>query len=205
MACFEITIFNPRIEFLDKLLTIISGCRENNQKYQKILYDTYRAYALKMVFRYIYNYEEALEVTNDGFVKFFLSIEKFRCANEIDIENLLKGWIKRIMINTSIDLLRKKMLLPEIGGMPDYIWELKDKSASGDQILIYKDLIKLVKKLPPAYRIVFNMYVIDGYTHIEIADSLKIPVGTSKSNLLRAKALMQKYLNQKEELTECRI
>lgn len=109
------------------------------------------------------------------------------------------------MINTSIDLLRKKMLLPEIGGMPDYVWEIKDKSISGDQILIYKDLIKLVKKLPPVYRIVFNMYVIDGYTHIEIADSLKIPVGTSKSNLLRAKALMQKYLNQKEELTECSI
>jgi RNA polymerase sigma factor (sigma-70 family) len=190
---------------LDKILTIIRGCRESKQKYQKILYDTYRGYALKTVFRYIYNYEEALEVTNDGFVKFFLSIEKFRCENDAGIENLLKGWLKKIMINTAIDLLRKKMLLPEIGGIPDYVWEIKDSSASGDQLLIYKDLIMLVKKLPPAYRIVFNMHVIDGYTHIEIADSLKIPVGTSKSNLLRAKELMQKYLNQKEELTECSI
>lgn len=115
-----------------------------------MLYDKYRGYALKIVFRYIYNYEEALEVTNDGFVKFFLSIEKFKCKNESDVENLLKGWIKRIMINTSIDLLRKKMWLPEIGGMPDYVWEIKDKSASGDQLLLYKDLIKLVKKLPLA-------------------------------------------------------
>ncbi len=190
---------------MERTLTIIKGCREKNHKYQKILYDSYRAFALKTVFRYVYNYEEALEVTNDGFVKFFLGIDKFRCENEADIEKMLNGWIKRIMINTSIDLLRKKMLLPEIGGIPDYVWEIKDKSASADQMIIYKELIKLVKKLPPAYRIVFNMHVIDGYTHIEIAETLGIPVGTSKSNLLRAKALMQKFLNQKEELTECRI
>ncbi len=190
---------------MEKTLAIVNGCRENNHKYQKILYEKFRAFALKIVFRYIYNYEEALEVTNDGFVKFFLGIEKFRCEHEADIEKLLMGWIKRIMINTSIDLLRKKMLLPEIGGIPDYAWDIKDKSASADQMTIYKDLIMLVKKLPPAYRIVFNMQVIDGYTHLEIAEILGIPVGTSKSNLLRSKALMQKYLNQKEELTECSI
>ncbi|MEO8412707.1 MAG: RNA polymerase sigma factor [Ginsengibacter sp.] len=190
---------------MENTITIIKGCRENNHKYQKILYENYRAFALKTVFRYIYNYEEALEIVNDGFVKFFLSIEKFRCDNEADLGKLLTGWIKRIMINTSIDLLRKKMLLPEIGGIPEYAWDIKDKSASADQMLIYKDLIMLVKKLPPAYRIVFNMQVIDGYTHIEIAETLGIPVNTSKSNLLRAKALMQKYLNQKEELKECRI
>jgi RNA polymerase sigma-70 factor (ECF subfamily) len=185
---------------VEKTFTIIEGCRENNHKYQKILYEKYRVFALKIVFRYIYTYEEALEVTNDGFVKFFLSIEKFRCENEFDIEKLLMGWIKKIMVNTSIDLLRKKMLLPEIGGIPEYAWDIKDKSTTPEQMLIYRDLIMLVKKLPPAYRIVFNMQVIDGYTHIEIAERLGIPVGTSKSNLLRAKALMQKYLNQKEKL-----
>ncbi|MEP7252884.1 MAG: sigma-70 family RNA polymerase sigma factor [Ginsengibacter sp.] len=190
---------------MEKTLTIINGCKEKNQKHQKTLYERYRAFALKTVFRYIYNYEEAIEVTNDGFVKFFLSIDKFRWENDEDVEKLLTGWLKRIMVNTSIDLLRKKMLLPEIGGIPDYVWDIKDKSASADQAIIYKELMILVKKLPPAYRIVFNMHVIDGYTHIEIADQLGIPVGTSKSNLLRAKALMQKFLNQKEELTECRI
>lgn len=190
---------------MEKTLTIINGCRANDNKYQKILYERYHAYALKIVFRYIYKYEEALEVTNDGFVKFFLRIEKFKCENEADIEKMLTGWLKKIMINTSIDLLRKKMLLPEIGGIPDYVWDIKDKSASADQTTIYKDLILLVKKLPPAYRIVFNMQVIDGYTHIEIAETLGIPVNTSKSNLLRAKALMKKYLNQKEALKEWSI
>ena len=190
---------------MNKILTIISGCKENNHKYQKIIYEQYRAYALKIVFRYIYNYEDALEVTNDGFVKFFVNIDKFRWESEADIERLLTGWIKKIMVNTSIDLLRKKMLLPEIGGIPDYVWDIKDKSSAADQVTIYKDLIILVKKLPPAYRIVFNMHVIDGYTHIEIAETLGIPVGTSKSNLLRAKALMKQYLSQIEELKECRI
>ncbi|MEO6734245.1 MAG: RNA polymerase sigma factor [Ferruginibacter sp.] len=191
--------------FLKEILTIINGCRERNHKYQQILYDRYRAFALKIVFRYIYNYEEALEVTNDGFVKFYLSIEKFRYDNVADNEKLLAAWIKKIMINTSIDLLRKKMLLPEIGGIPEYVWDIKDNNASSDQQVIYKDLIKLVKKLPPAYRIVFNMYVIDGYSHMEIADTLKIPVGTSKSNLSRARLLMQQFLDQKEELTKCSV
>lgn len=157
------------------------------------------------MFRYIYNYEEAIEITNDGFVKFFLQIEKFKCENDADINKILPGWIKKIMINTSIDLLRKKMLLPEIGSIPDYVWDIKDKTASSDQNVIYKDLIKLVKKLPPSYRIVFNMHVIDGYTHFEIADSLEIPVGTSKSHLLRAKALLKNYLKEKEDLIPCRI
>ncbi len=183
---------------------LINQCKERNPKYQKILYEQYRAYALKIVFRYIYNYEEALEVTNDGFVKVFLHIDKFKYDNAGDVEKLLFGWIKRIMVNTAIDLLRKKMFLPEIGGIPDHFWEIDD-SGGADQRLLYKDLIKLVKKLPPQYRVVFNMYMIDGYSHSEIAQFLKIPVGTSKSNLMRAKLLLKNYLNQQETLTECSI
>lgn len=190
---------------MDKLKTIIKGCREGDHKYQKMLYDTYRAFGLKTVFRYIYTYEDALEITNDGFVKFFLQIDKFKCENDVDLERFLMGWLKRIMINTSIDLLRKKMLLPEIGGMAGEILDMKDRSASAEQMVIYKDLILLIKKLPPPYRIVFNMHVIDGYTHTEIAENLKIPVGTSKSNLLRARALMQNYLQQNEKLAACSI
>ncbi len=190
---------------LEQTITILNGCRTNDPKYQKILYEKYYAFALKIVFRYIYNYEEALEVTNDGFVKFFKRIDKFKYEKQEDIEKLLFGWLRKIMIHTSIDLLRKKMLLPEIGGIPDSVWEITDKSASADQMTIYKELIMLVKKLPPTYRIVFNMQVIDGYTHVEIAEALGIAVNTSKSNLLRAKVLMKKYLSQMEELTECSI
>ncbi|MEO6453543.1 MAG: RNA polymerase sigma factor [Ginsengibacter sp.] len=190
---------------MENTLTIINGCRNLDHKYQKILYEKYRRFALKIVFRYIYNYEEAVEVVNDGFVKFFLQIDKFIVEDESGIDYRLPAWIKRIMINTSIDLLRKKMLLPEIGNIPEGAWEVKDNTASADKITLYNDLIKVIKKLPPAYRIVFNMHVIDGYMHFEIAEALGIPVGTSKSNLLRAKVLLQNYLKEKEDLIPCSI
>lgn len=110
------------------------------------------------------------------------------------------GWIRRIMINTAIDELRKNNMIPEIGGLPDYVWEVADHSQHSDQKVVYKELITYVKELPPAYRAVFNLFVIDGYSHYEIADMLGISVGTSKSNLSRARLLLQKFLKKSEQL-----
>ena len=190
---------------MEKIETILEGCRQRNRKSQKLLYEKYHGFAMKIVFRYIYNYEEAVEVTNDGFVNFFLSIDKFILEEQRNIEKMLGGWIKRIMVNSSIDLLRKKMLLPEIGGIPEYVWNIKETSPSIEQLLIYKELMILIKRLPPELRLVFNMHIIDGYKHIEIAEILGIPVGTSKTNLMKARALMQKFINQKESLSACKI
>ena len=190
---------------MEEIKNILQGCREADRKSQMLLYEKYHGFAMKIVFRYIYNYEEAVEVTNDGFVKFFLSIDKFILEEQGNIEKMLGGWIKRVMVNSSIDLLRKKMLLPEIGGIPDYAWNIKETSPSIEQLLIYKDLVVLIKKLPPELRVVFNMHIIDGYKHIEIAEILGIPVGTSKTSLMKARVLMQKFINQKESLSACRI
>jgi RNA polymerase sigma-70 factor (ECF subfamily) len=87
-------------------------------------------------------------------------------------------------------------MMPEIGSLPDYIWEEPDKSGTADQIILYKELITEIKKLPPSYRVVFNMYVIDGYSHHEIAEMLDISTGTSKSSLSKARMHLQKYLNR---------
>ena len=106
------------------------------------------------------------------------------------------GWLRRIMVNTAIDELRKQNMMPDIGAIPDDIWEEPDKSGNADQAVLYKELISQVKKLPPSYRVVFNMYVIDGFTHQEIADQLGISVGTSKSSLSKARIHLQKYINQ---------
>lgn len=190
---------------MEKIENILKGCREADTRCQKLLYEKYYGFAMKIVFRYIYNYEEAREITNDGFVKFFVNIDKFYTESEDNSEKKLGGWIKKIMVNTAIDLLRKKMMLPEIGGITESAWDIKTKSPSSEELLIYKDLVLLIKKLPPEYRIVFNMQVIDGYKHIEIAEILGIPVGTSKSHLMKAKALMQKFISQKESLSACRI
>ena len=115
-----------------------------------------------------------------------------------DLEKMLMGWIRRIMINTAIDELRKMKMTPEIGGIPEYVWEVPDNSQRADQLSLYKDLIIIIKRLPPQYRIVFNMYVIDGYSHYEIADALQFSVGTSKSTLSRARVLLQKFIKQEE-------
>ena len=190
---------------MEKTENILKGCREGDSRCQKFFYEQYYGFAMKIVFRYIYNYEEAKEVANDGFVKFFLSIDKFITEPNDPVEKKLSGWLRKIMVNTAIDLLRKKMMLPEIGGISESAWDIEDSKPSAEQLIIYKELIMLIKKLPPQYRIIFNMHVIDDYKHIEIAEILDIPVGTSKSNLMKAKALMQKFINQKESLSACRI
>ena len=96
--------------------------------------------------------------------------------------------------------------MPEIGGVPDHVWDITDSSNDADQRVLYKELISYVKMLPPAYRIVFNMYVVDGCTHQEIADALGISVGTSKSNLSKGRGLLQKFISKdKEEAEACSI
>jgi RNA polymerase sigma-70 factor (ECF subfamily) len=101
------------------------------------------------------------------------------------------------MIHTAIDRLRKDNFLPEIGMTNEPNW-VEDRLQSPDQSVLYKDIINEVKKLPPGYRIVFNLFVIDGFSHQEIANKLKISVGTSKSNLSKAKSLLRGYIKTTE-------
>ncbi len=185
---------------MENISRIIQGCICKEYKYQKMVYENYRGFALKIVFRYIYRYEKAADVANDGFVKLFNSFEKFvQAETEEDNRKILMGYIKKIMVNASIDELRKGSMLPEIGGIPDDVWANTNKDDDADQKLLYKQIIILIKELPPSYRIIFNMYVIDGFNHLEIADILKIPVGTSKSNLSRARTMLQFTIKKLEE------
>jgi RNA polymerase sigma-70 factor (ECF subfamily) len=108
------------------------------------------------------------------------------------------------MVHTAIDQLRKNNFLPEIGDISETIWMHEDKSQTSDRMLLYKELVKEIKKLPPGYRTVFNMYIIDGLTHQEIADLLGISVGTSKSNLSKARVILQKIIkNNDQEVNIC--
>ena len=177
---------------------LIHGCINNNHKDFKCLYERYYGYSLKIVFRYIYRYDRAVDVVNDGFVKVFNKLDHFNCGPSQNIEMMFMGWLRTIMINTSIDRLRKDHYLPEIGISNEEIW-VADNSHSADETVLYKELIKQIKRLPPAYRTVFNMYVIDGFKHHEIAERLNIAVGTSKSNLSKAKALLKTYINKNEQ------
>lgn len=190
---------------MNTITHIIEGCIKKEQKCQRLLYEKFRGYALKIVFRYIYRYDKAVDVVNDGFVKLFKSFHKFEAGSGQDNEKKLMGWLKKIVINTAIDELRKESMMPEIGGIPDDVWEIPYISQDAEQLLFYKDLIILIKELPPAYRLVFNLYVIDGYSHSNIAEMLNINIGTSKSNLSRARVLLQKSIKKMEDPKQCRI
>ena len=184
---------------MENLLDTLTGCIQNNQRAQKKLYEGYYGYCLKTVFRYIYRYEQAVDVVNDGFIKILKNISKFNYTHTENLEMIFMGWIRRIMINVSIDHLRRNNFLPEIGGISEEAWQYEDKSQMSDQALLYKDIIEQIKKLPPSYRVVFNMYVIDGFTHQEIANQLGIAVGTSKSNLAKARMSLQKHLKNSDK------
>jgi RNA polymerase sigma factor (sigma-70 family) len=181
------------------LLEILGRCMQNDQKSCRQLYEKYYGYGLKIVFRYIYRYDRAVDVVNDAFAKAFTKLNTFHCDRSQNIEMIFMAWLKTIMIHTAIDRLRKDNFLPEIGMTNEDVW-VADKLQSADQNILYKELINEIKNLPPGYRAVFNMYVIDGFTHQQIATHLKISVGTSKSNLSKAKALLRSYIKKKEQL-----
>ncbi len=183
---------------MDAIYILIKGCIDNDAKSQRDFYNHYYGYALKTVFRYIFQYDKATDVVNDSFVKIFNSLAKFNLNREsADTEKILMGWMKRILINTAIDELRRSQTIPSICELPDYIWEESDRSNGADQKALYKELICEVKRLPPSYRTVFNLFVIDGFSHQEIAGVLGISEGTSKSALAKAKAQLKKFLSNR--------
>jgi RNA polymerase sigma factor (sigma-70 family) len=190
---------------LESISQIIQGCINKDTRCQRQFYDRYRGFAMKIVFRYVYRYEKAVDVVTDGFIKAFNYFEQFKKEENEDLEKLAMGWLKKIMINCAIDELRKNNMLPEIGGIPDYVWDISDRNNDADQLVLYKDLVSLVKELPPNYRLVFNLYVLDGYNHSRIADVLNISVSTSRSSLTRARALLQNLIKNMEEGKLCRI
>lgn len=179
---------------MEKLLHIITGCAQQDRQCQQMLYDQYYGLCLKIAFRYVNTYEQAVEVTHDGFLKMFRNFSRFEVRDKDKLEMLLIGWIRRVVINASIDYMRREMNNQQTYAIPEHVWEHKDDGQSSDNSLLYKELMCLVKELPPAYRMVFNLHVIEGYSHPEIAKMLGITTGTSKSNLSKARAHLQKAL-----------
>ena len=169
---------------------------ENDARSQKVFYDKYLPYALRISYRYVHSFENAAHAANDAFVKIFKNFKNFEIRDHEHVESMLLGWIRRIVINASIDYMGRESLLSNNGKvhLDNNNWEHKGTNNDGENQLVYKELIALIRKLSPAYKVVFNLYVIDGYTHQEIANMLGISVGTSKSNLSKARAFLQKYL-----------
>lgn len=163
----------------EDLHQLIRGCIKQDRKCQKMLYKAFYGFSMGICLRYAGNRDEAAEVMNQGFFKVFTHIESY------DITRPFKAWLGKIMMNVSIDFYRAnlKMAYTEDLDQAEHVsdGDLVDKN------LHYNDLLAMVQKLPQAYRTVFNLFAIDGYSHEEISSMLNINVGTSKSNLHKAR------------------
>ena len=145
--------------------------------------------------RYAPNNDDAMEIVNDGFLKIFKKLSSFEARYE-DMEGSLKGWIKRIMLNTAIDHFRKNNKYLMKVDMGEKVLNIPDETEDSVDKMSYDEIYKVIQQLSPMYRTVFNLYIIDGFKHEEIARQLNISVGTSKSNLAKAKINIQKMLQQ---------
>jgi len=155
---------------------------------QQELYNRFAGKMYAVCLRYAGNAEDAQDLLQEGFIKIFRNLDKFRA------EGSFEGWVRRVFVNTSIEHFRKKNYLYSISEKEENVIEDADITALDN--LGEKDIIKLIQDLSPCYRTVFNMYVIEGYSHKEIGNILGISEGTSKSQLARAKAILQRKVKE---------
>jgi len=169
---------------------LIEACLMENPIAQKQLYDIYASKLYGICLRYSKNEEEAQDILQDSFVKIFTKLYTYQFTGSFE------GWLKRITTNTSIEYYRKKIDLEKIEDISfsPYL------SVEYDKGLEVEELLKMIQELPEGYRLVFNLYAIDGFTHSEIAKKLNVSEGTSKSQLSRARAHLQKRFKEKYEL-----
>ncbi len=165
---------------------LIDGCLAGNPGMQRELYDRFTSKMYGVCLRYAGNVNDANDLLQEGFIKVYNNLSKFRR------EGSFEGWIRRIFINTCIEQYRKKVKSYNITEAQENTVEDKDLDAL--DILDAKDMVKLIAELPTGYNTVFNLYVVEGFSHKEIADMLGISEGTSKSQLARAKGALKKLL-----------
>ena len=168
---------------------MLAGCQNNKESAQKCLFDRYSGVMMGVCMRYVDSYEEAQDIVQNGFIKVFKKIGTFTGKGS------LEGWIRKIMVNSSLDYLRKIKNERFNLSIDDVEYRLKERNEIIHSLQA-EDLLKIIKTLPVGYRTVFNMYAIEGYTHKEIADELNVSENTSKSQYSRARTLLQKKLEE---------
>jgi len=175
-----------------KLVSLVAGCRQMKESSQIELYRHFYSYGMSICLRYASSRESAVEMLNDGFLKVFLKIEQY------DSDFPFKPWLRKILIHASIDHYRKYQQK-----RTEKISEIRETSSTYNDALDhleYDDLLKILHLLPPAYRMSFNLYVVEGLSHAEIAKQLDITIGSSKSNLAKARKKIKKLLRSSHDI-----
>jgi RNA polymerase sigma factor (sigma-70 family) len=176
-----------RYIFLDNLDELIKECISGQRHAQNRLYSLFAPRMFMICQRYASNRDEAEEALQEGFIRVFSYIGQYRHTGSFE------GWIRKIMVNVSLQRYRDKARLYPVV----YLEEEQVNYASSNETfsrLAVKDLVNLVQQLPPAYRLVFNLYVFEGMKHREIAELLGISEGTSKSNLSDGRSILQREI-----------
>lgn len=167
---------------------IREGCFRGDRRFQQMLYDMFSSKMFGVCMRYANEYNAAQDLLQEGFVKVFRNIDKFRG------EGSFEGWVRRIFVNTAIEHYRKQVNLYALVDNDAKAYENYDSNAL--ETLKEQDIVKMIQKLSHGYRTVFNLYVVEGYSHKEIGDLMGISEGTSKSQLARARYLLQKMITE---------
>jgi RNA polymerase sigma factor (sigma-70 family) len=165
---------------------IIQGCLEGNPRMQEQLYKQYAPKMYAVCLRYSGQPDDAQDILQDGFVKVYRNLSRFRGDGSFE------GWMRRIFVNTAIEHYRKSVKMYPVTETQEN--NVEDREWNAFEKLSVKDLMNLIQELSPGYRTVFNLYVVEGYTHREIGEMLGISEGTSKSQLARAKAILQQMI-----------
>lgn len=172
----------------EQLQLLIRGCINNDRQSQKMLYQAFYGFAMGICLRYANNRYEAAEIVNEGFFKIYTHMDKY------DRDRPFKAWLSKIMHNVSIDYYRSNIKSTMTNELEEA--DTKEIKAEIEDKLAYEDLLAIIQRLPAAYRTVFNLYAIDGYSHDEIGQMLHISSGTSKSNLFKARQKLQQMLTE---------
>lgn len=165
---------------------LIHKARKGNRRGQNELYRLYYSYVMSVALRFSSSRDEASEITHTAFVNMFANLDKY------DEEKLFRPWLRKIVVNASIDHFRKYQYIPKHLEVLD-----TDSKVVNDGLsyLAVEDIMRLIALLSPAYRMVFSLYVIEDFTHKEISEQLEITVGTSKSNLAKARYRLQEMVS----------
>jgi RNA polymerase sigma factor (sigma-70 family) len=169
---------------------LIKGCIRENKASQEALYKLYAGKMFTVCMRYARTRMEGEDMLQDGFIKVFDNISKYQFSGSFE------GWIRRIMINTALRYYSKLSFKNEQIGIENL--EEGSERASALDLLSEKELIAMIASLPDGYRVVFNLYVFEGYSHKEIAEKLNITESTSRSQLVKARKALQQKINQAE-------
>ena len=167
-------------------ISLIKACSNGDSKAFRKIYEIHSGTMYSICLRYMNNEDEAKDALQEGFIKVFKNISKFKFAGSFE------GWMKRIFVNSSIELIRKRKMHLDVSELNSNELPLTAKIETGS--MDAEKMMTLVQQLPEGYRTVFNMFIVDGYSHKEISDYLEISESTSKTQLFKARKQLQEWL-----------